>query len=162
MIELLQLVLDLVVVEPALLGVVVGGVEHVYRGVEDVLQHEQNHLDLRLILDRLPQQLRLARFANYVVSDGHRLGEFEVPADQVGQVGEVEAEFALVANREPLAGLLVGDLFPFEAGVGAKVTDNLSAPSECPVANLDFPLHQRYNYISHVHSRPVYQASNCQ
>lgn len=50
-VQLLQLDLDLVVVQLPFLLVVDRGVEHVYRRVEDVLQHEQHHLDLGLVLD---------------------------------------------------------------------------------------------------------------
>lgn len=106
-----------------------------------------------MVLDGLAQELRLSRFADDVVGDSHRLCELEVAADEVWQVREVQAQLRLVANGEPLARLLIGDLLPIEACICAEMADDLATSPQRPVANFDFPLHQD-TIISHTH-KPV-------
>ncbi len=136
-VQLLQLSLDLIVIETTLFSIVVRRVEHVDSRVKNVLQHEQNHLYLRLILDCLAQQLSLLRFTDNVICNSHRFSQLKIPINQVRKVGEIETQFVFIPNSEPIPRLLVGHLLPIKASIGQQMTNDLAAPPESPVPHFD-------------------------
>ena len=98
-----------------------------------IVKNAHDVVDIPCILGVLPEEVGLARASNDVLGDGGGLSQFEISVDEVGDVGEVEAQILLILI-EPLLPVVVLHLLEGQASVREKKTQVLTEATHFPIS----------------------------
>lgn len=137
LLQVFQLGLELILECSLLRFQAVGHVENLHHIVKAFVEHSDDIHHHGLVLWILSQQFPFAWPVNDVVADGFGFSDSDIIIDKIGQVGEAQSEFGLIAS-EPLLGGVVLNVLPNGASVGQQESWNLSSASDSPVAQGDF------------------------